>query len=111
MQGNAQVTKHGGFLEEYRKRTKGEVERAIVSLRRLSSLHIGKTVEPERFSRDWGTRSVQRQRQLIRYWFKEAITYAEQAALLRELVNSFGCVDDDDDYTRELHAGHPAPDY
>ena len=50
------------------------------------ALHEAKIDNPAAYAADWGTRSVQAQEGLLRYWAKEVANYAEQQSIVEELL-------------------------
>lgn len=52
----------------------------------MIELHEAKIENPAAYAADWGTRSVQAQQGLLRYWAKEITNYAEQQSIVEELL-------------------------
>ncbi len=78
--------KHAGFLRNYVGRSSAEIRKAVQSLEARAVEHSAKAANPASYAADWAARSTQAQEGLIKYWAREAQTYAEQAEVLKGLL-------------------------
>ncbi len=78
---------HAGFLRIYSGRRQSEIRSAIVSLEARCREHIAKSLNPAAHAVDWATRSPEYQRGLIRHWLRDAVRFAEEAHVLRGLLD------------------------
>jgi RHS repeat-associated protein len=76
---------HAGFLRNYLDRSIGEISKGIDSIGKQIAEHEAKIANPEKFVKDWASKSEREQQGLINKWQKDINRQTQQKEILKKL--------------------------
>lgn len=78
-------TRHGGVYRDSLLKSKARLQKSINSHEEQVLIHADKIANPEKYDKNWGTKSQQEKDGLLKKWRKDMQRNAEQAAIEKEV--------------------------
>ena len=78
--------RHAGTLSNYAGRAVSELTSAVRSLEGRVAEHLSKIADPARFVENWSSLDPRAQQGMLRFWEREAASYAQQAEVIRGIL-------------------------